>query len=216
MQLLLIRHAEPVRIAPGEGGGGPVDPELTARGRDEAQRLTAWLSCEQIDAVFTSPLKRARETAAPLARAHGLVAEVRDELTEYDSRADHYIPAEELKAGRDDRWQAMLDGRWEEFGGEPPERFRERVVPALDGIVASFPGGRVAVVCHGGVINVYLGALLALDRLLWFEPGYTSISRVAAARTGPRSVVSLNETAHLVGVRDPVAPPPPEPPAPTG
>jgi 2,3-bisphosphoglycerate-dependent phosphoglycerate mutase len=60
----------------------------------------------------------------------------------------------------------------------------------------------VAAVCHGGVINVYLAALLGLERHLWFEPGYTSISRVAAARTGERSVVTLNETAHLVATFD--------------
>ena len=53
------------------------------------------------------------------------------------------------------------------------------------------------------MINVYLGALLGLDRHLWFEPAYTSISRIAAARSGERSVVSLNETAHLVAARDP-------------
>jgi probable phosphoglycerate mutase len=203
MQLLLIRHAEPVRIGPGEGGGGPVDPELTARGRAQAERLAAWLACEPLDAVIASPLRRARQTAAPIAVAHGLDVEVGDDLVEYDARADHYIPAEELKAARGVRWQAMLDGRWEEFGGEAPERFRGRIVPALSSVVERFPGGRVAVVCHGGVINVYLGALLRLDRHLWFEPAYTSISRVAAARSGERSVVSLNETAHLIAARDP-------------
>ncbi|HEX6312426.1 MAG TPA: histidine phosphatase family protein, partial [Acidimicrobiia bacterium] len=124
------------------------------------------------------------ETAAPLAAGHRLEVEVGAELVEYDHRADHYIPAEELKAARDVRWQAMLDGRWEEFGGEPPDTFRARVVPALSAVVDRYPGGRVAVVCHGGVINVYLAALLGLDRHLWFEPAYTSISRVAAARTG--------------------------------
>ena len=60
----------------------------------------------------------------------------------------------------------------------------------------------VAAVCHGGVINVFLAALLGLERHLWFEPGYTSISRVAAARTGERSLVTLNETAHLVATFD--------------
>jgi probable phosphoglycerate mutase len=203
MELLLIRHAEPVRIAPGEGGDGPVDPALTARGRQQTDRLAAWLACEHLDAIIASPLRRAAETAAPVAEQHHLEVEVGPELMEYDAGADHYIPAEELKAARDERWQAMLDGRWEDFGGEAPDVFRARIVPALSAIVHRFPGGRVAVVCHGGVINVYLAALLGLDRHLWFEPAYTSISRVAAARTGARSVVSLNETAHLLAARDP-------------
>jgi broad specificity phosphatase PhoE len=202
MELLLIRHAEPVRIGPGEGGGGPVDPDLTARGRAQAERLAAWLAGERIDAVIASPLRRACQTAAPIAVVHGLEVEVGDALVEYDARADHYIPAEELKATRDVRWQAMLDGRWEEFGGEAPEQFRDRIVPALSSVVERFPGGRVAVVCHGGVINVYIGALLGLDRHLWFEPAYTSVSRIAAARSGERSVVTLNDTAHLIAARD--------------
>jgi len=216
MDLLLIRHAEPVRIGPGEGGGGPVDPPLTERGREEAERLAAWLALEPLDAVISSPLRRARETAQPLAHAYGLEVEVHDGLVEYDARADHYIPAEELKRTGDERWHAMLEGRWEEFGGEPPERFRARIVPTIDELIQRFAGARVAVVCHGGVINVYLAAMLGLDRHLWFEPGYTSISRVIASRSGPRSLATLNETSHLVAVRDPVAAPPPLPPGPTG
>jgi broad specificity phosphatase PhoE len=202
MDLLLIRHAEPVRIAPGEGGGGPVDPELTPRGRAQAQRLADWLAGEQLDAVVTSPLRRARETAAPVAAAHAIAIEIGPELIEYDAQADHYVPAEELKAEKDARWHAMIEGRWEDFGGEPPDQFRARIVPCLDAIIERSPGRRVAVVCHGGVINVYLAALLGLDRTLWFEPGYTSVSRVVAARSGPRSLVTLNETAHLFGARD--------------
>ena len=56
-------------------------------------------------------------------------------------------------------------------------------------------------VCHGAVINLYLGHVLGLARLLWFEPNYASISRVRASRDGVRSVVSLNETAHLEASR---------------
>jgi len=82
MDLLLIRHAEPVRIAPGEGGGGPVDPELTPRGRAQAGRLAAWLAGEQLDAVLTSPMRRARETAGPVAEAHALAVEIAPELIE--------------------------------------------------------------------------------------------------------------------------------------
>jgi probable phosphoglycerate mutase len=52
-------------------------------------------------------------------------------------------------------------------------------------------------VCHGGTVNVFLAHVLGLDRPLFFEPEYTSISRVAASRNGPRSVVSINETGHL-------------------
>lgn len=201
MDLLLIRHAEPERIAPGTTQA-PADPVLTGRGRDQARRLAQWLRHEPLDAVVSSPLRRARETADVVGNALGMHVELVEDLMEYDARADHYIPVEELRETRDHHWRAMVEGRWEEFGGEDPERFRRRIVPCVDALIERFPGGRVAAVCHGGVINVYLAALLGLERHLWFEPGYTSISRVAAARTGERSLVTLNETAHLVATFD--------------
>jgi len=201
VDLLLIRHAEPVRIGPGSGST-PADPHLTDRGRAQADRLARWLGAEPFDAVLSSPLRRARETAEPVGRALGLDVDVVDGLMEYDAQSDFYIPVEELRETRDHHWTAMIEGRWDELGGEPPDQFRARIVPCVDAIIERFPGGRVAAVCHGGVINVYLAALLGLDRHLWFHPEYTSVSRIAAARTGERSVASLNETAHLVATRD--------------
>jgi probable phosphoglycerate mutase len=59
----------------------------------------------------------------------------------------------------------------------------------------------VAVVCHGGVINAYLSSVLGIDPILFFEPYYTCVNRVLAARTGERSILSVNETGHLEGTR---------------
>ncbi|MGZ4797958.1 MAG: histidine phosphatase family protein [Acidimicrobiia bacterium] len=202
MELVLVRHAEPIRIGPEESGGEAVDPELTRRGYDQAVRLGAWLGVEPVHHVVSSPLRRAVETAQPVADAHRLEVEVVDGLQEWDANADHYIPMEELREAKDDRWAAMVEGRWEDYGGENPERFRARIVPAIDGIIDAHPGETVVVVCHGGVINVYLAALLGLPHHLWFDPGYTSISRVRAARAGARSLASLNEMAHLYATRE--------------
>jgi 2,3-bisphosphoglycerate-dependent phosphoglycerate mutase len=200
MDLLFIRHAEPERIAPGRGV--PADPALTARGREQADRLAAWLALEPIDVVLTSPQRRAVETAEPIARAHGLQVEVVDGLMEYDAQSDSYIPMEELRSTNDPHLSAMYEGRWEEFGAESTATFRARVATTLDEVVAANPGRRVVAVCHGGVINVALAVVLGLDRHLWFEPHYTSLSRLVASRTGVRSVASLNERAHLDARRE--------------
>jgi probable phosphoglycerate mutase len=96
----------------------------------------------------------------------------------------------------------MLEGRWEDFGGESPDVFRSRVATAVDELIARFPGQRVVAVCHGGVINVALAQVLGLERELWFDPMYTSLSRVVASRSGVRSVVSVNERAHLEARRE--------------
>ena len=90
----------------------------------------------------------------------------------------------------------MAEGRLEDFDVDPA-LFQQGIVAAIDRVIVANPGRTVGIVCHGGVINAYLAAVLGIDRLLFFEPGYTSISRVAASRSGHRSVVSLNELAHL-------------------
>ncbi|MBV9663060.1 MAG: histidine phosphatase family protein [Actinobacteria bacterium] len=193
MDLLLIRHAEPVRIVDAEG---PADPHLHERGLHQADRLAAWFADEPIDAVWSSPMKRARETAGPLAAAQGLPVLVDEELAEFDAEATSYIPIEELKAEKDERFLAMVEGRLEDFQVDP-EAFKLGVVGAIERVIEGHPGKKVAVVCHGGVINAYVGHILEIARPLWFEPGYTCINRIAASRGGVRSVVSLNEMAHL-------------------
>ena len=78
--------------------------------------------------------------------------------------------------------------------------FRSRVVGTIEELIDTHPGQRIAVVCHGGVINGYLCHVLGLPNPKgFFYPNYTSINRVAAARGGIRSVVTINETAHLRG-----------------
>jgi probable phosphoglycerate mutase len=202
MDLLWVRHGEPERIAPGLGV--PADPALTPLGREQAQRLADWLAPETIDAVVSSPLRRATETAAPIAAAHGLQVEIVEGLIEYDSKSDHYIPTEELAATKDERWLAMVEGRWESFGADPPEVFLARVNTTVDTLIDRFAGKRVVAVCHGGVVNVALGLVLGInaDRPLWFEPGYSSLHRVKASRSGIKSIASINELAHLQGRRD--------------
>jgi 2,3-bisphosphoglycerate-dependent phosphoglycerate mutase len=202
MELLLVRHAQPVRVEEGTVDGA-ADPELSAAGRVQAERLAAWLTVDAPDAVLTSPLRRARETAAPLADALGCSAEIVDGLAEYDAAAGEYIPIEDSRATKDERWYATIEGRWADVGGVDPHEFQAQVVPAMESLIARFPARRVAVFTHGGVLNVYLAHVLGLDAALWFHPEYTSLSRVHAARTGQRSVATLNETAHLYARREP-------------
>lgn len=194
MELLLIRHAEPVRIVEADG---PADPPLRDRGLVQAEELARHLAQERIDAIWSSPLRRARQTAAPLAAGHGLDVVIDEELAEWDRASTSYIPVEELKATNDERWVAMTEGRLEDYEIDPVE-FQAAVVAAMDRVVAAHPGQTVAVVCHGGVINAYIGKILGIRRPLWFEPVYASIHRVHASRTGVRSLFTLNEHAHVL------------------
>jgi probable phosphoglycerate mutase len=189
MELLLIRHALPVRVDEGSVDG-PADPQLSELGIGQAVALAEWLAEEKVDALYSSPMRRAMETAAPLAERLGLEVVVEDGVAEYDRDAASYIPVEELKAAGDPRWHQVP---------EQPEHFRGVVVEAVERIVATHPGQRVAIVCHGGVVNAYAAHVLGIDDVLFFLPHYTSISRVMAASSGERSIASLNEAAHLRG-----------------
>jgi 2,3-bisphosphoglycerate-dependent phosphoglycerate mutase len=201
VDLVIVRHGEPVRIEPGTTSGAPADPELTHRGRDQAQRVAAWLAHERFDALLVSPKLRAIETAQPISERLALTPIIDEEIIEYDRNADHYIPIEEMRAAKDPRLADMIAGRWDALGGEAPEVFRARMDAALSRIIHDYAGQRVVAVCHGGVANLMLALAAGLDRHLWFEPAYTSISRIVASRSGVRSVVSINETGHLVGER---------------
>jgi probable phosphoglycerate mutase len=194
MELLLIRHGLPIRREVEEG---TADPELSESGRLQAEHLATYLSSERLDAIYASPLRRAHQTAQPMAREQGLEIVLVDEVAEWDRNSNEYVPVEELKAANDPRWQAMLRGEWT-VHEETPEEFRGRIVDALEILIAKHTGHRIAVVCHGGVINGYLSHILGLPNPQgFFYPNYTSIHRVAAARSGERSIVTVNETSHL-------------------
>lgn len=194
MELILVRHALPERR---EVTDGPADPELSPQGHQQAERMAEYLGRERIDALYTSPLRRAKETAAPLALALDMPAVVVDDVAEWDRNSSEYVPIEQLKAENDPRYLEVIGHQWD--GADPIEDFEARVLGALDQLVADHAGDTICVVCHGGVINLYLAVVLELsgERTGFFYPNYTSIHRVAASRSGVRSIITINETSHL-------------------
>ena len=197
MELLIIRHALPVRRELTEG---IADPELAPEGLLQAGHLAKYLASEKIDAVYASPLRRAQQTAAPLAVLQKVGVTLIDDVAEWDRNSNEYVPVEELKATNDPRWQAMLRGEWN-VPEESADDFNKRTIGAVDKLIDLHSGHRIAIVCHGGVINAYLTYILGLSNYQqgFFYPNYTSIHRIAAARSGERSIVTINETSHLRG-----------------
>lgn len=194
MELILVRHALPVRR---ENTTGPADPELSEVGLAQADLFARYMGSEPLDALYSSPMRRALQTAEPLASVTTLSPVVVDGVAEFDQHANEYIPVEELKANNDPRWQEMVNGQWSEM--EDQKAFIDRVVDSLERIVGDHRGGKVLVTCHGGVINAYLSHVLGLESRQFFYPNYTSIHRIAASSNGHRSILSINETAHLRG-----------------
>jgi probable phosphoglycerate mutase len=196
VNLLLIRHALPLRVELTEGRA---DPPLSEEGFRQAALLGEWLKHEPIHALYASHLLRAQQTALPIAEAHGLEIVTEPDVAEFDRDASSYIPFEEIDRNSAE-FRAIVTGDYTAIGGPSPDEFMGKIVAAMDRIIEQHPSQTVAVVCHAGVINAYIARILELNRVIFFGPGYTSVNRVLANSSGMRGVGSLNELAHLRGI----------------
>ena len=191
MELILIRHGLPQHVETTDGS--PADPPLSEIGHTQAAQMATWLQHEAIDALYSSPMARAHQTAEPLARAQGLEIELEAGVAEFDQHSDAYVPVEKLKQLDYARWQRLMQGDLD----VDMDEFADTVITTLERIVQENRGRRAAVTCHGGVINVWTAHVIGFTPRLFFNPDYTSINRFQCASSGERSVITLNEAVHL-------------------
>ena len=196
----MIRHARPGREVLPEGSSA--DPGLTDLGRRQAEATAEFLSGEQIDHIVASSMRRAVDTAAPLAGRLGLDIEVSDDLRESDHRAHIYVPVEEMSPDDPDSAHYFDPDRDpnETIFPDGYEPFRQRVVRGFDAVVASNRSRTVAVFCHAMVTGAYLQTVMGVDEPLKLLVDYCGVSRVVASSTGERTVRSINETHHVRGL----------------
>lgn len=147
--ILLARHGETDWNRDGRFQGH-ADPSLNELGRRQARELGLRLRGEQIDAIWSSDLGRAKQTAFYVAGQFGLPVRLSGELREMDVGSWSGFTREEIAA----RWPEEYE-RWRETGrgwpdGEDFDAMQERVVGAILGIAAGHPGEQVLVVTHGG------------------------------------------------------------------
>ncbi|MCV7417809.1 histidine phosphatase family protein [Mycolicibacterium litorale] len=193
MQLLLVRHALPLRSEPGEGS----DPVLSEEGIEQAKRLPDALSRFPIARLVSSPQRRAVQTAQPVADALGLDVEVDDRLAEYDRDLPHYIPIEQIARENPQELERLMNGKLP--SGVDEDAFMARIFAAVDDIVTSAEReDTVAVFSHGGVINALLHRVLRTEKLLSFHVDYASVTRLLwSSRAGALTVASVNGTEHV-------------------
>jgi len=156
--ILLARHGE-TDWNRDDRFQGHADPPLNAAGRKQARVLADALAGEPLAAVYTSPLRRAAETAEIVAAPHGLRAEPVEGLREVDvgsweglTRAD----LEQRYPERFRRWLVEHEQGWED--GETYAEMGRRVVPALLALAERHDGGRILTVTHGGPIRAAIAA----------------------------------------------------------
>jgi probable phosphoglycerate mutase len=192
MQLLLVRHALPLRSEHGEGS----DPHLSDTGVEQAARLPEALARFPISRLLSSPQRRAIQTAEPVAAARDLTVEIDDRFAEYDRDLPMYIPVEQIRAENPEEWARLAQGHLPSAVDE--DAFRARVRAAVDDAVAAAgPEDTVAAFSHGGVINVLLHEILGTGRLLSFPIDYASVTSLRFSRTGTATVATVNSVEHV-------------------
>jgi 2,3-bisphosphoglycerate-dependent phosphoglycerate mutase len=185
-RLYLIRHGKAdhrsTRHVPTPRGPA-ADPPLDETGRAQAMALTRRLTLMPSPAaIYCSTLTRARQTIEPYLLATGRTAEYLDDLAEWHAGDWELKEFEEL-IGEHPEMPTRVLFQDPVFvlapNSEPVHAFRARVIDAVEGALAAHPDGDVWVVCHGGVINAYIGMILGVEEQeMFFLPANTSINTV--------------------------------------
>lgn len=198
-RVLAIRHGETAwnvdtRIQ------GSLDIGLNEKGRSQAERLGAALEQEPITAIYSSDLWRAYDTALAISRTTGVNIVTDEGLRErgfgvFEGKTFTEVEAHWPEQAR--LWR-QRDPDFCPEGGESLLQFRERVLTAAQRLTRQHPGEQIAIVAHGGVMDVLYRAATGqgiqairtwalgnavINRLLWTPAGFT--------------LVGWNDTQHL-------------------
>jgi probable phosphomutase (TIGR03848 family) len=198
--IVLVRHGVTDQTGVRLYGQGP-GVHLSPRGHEQAKVLADRLRSIRPAAVYSSPLERCRETAAPIAAAAGLTVHTERGILETDLGAWTGKTFGQVRRAR--LWRRILavpsSARFP--GGESLAEVQARTVRALETIADRHPRRSVVVVTHGDPIRLALAhfAGMHLDHFQRLEVAPGSISVVAAGHGGPR-VLRVNDTGALDGL----------------
>ena len=149
--LILARHGETDWNRDGRFQGH-ADPPLNERGREQARALAELLIDEPLEAIYSSDLRRAHETAQIVAQGKGLSVIVDPLLRERDVGHWSGLTLSEIEQRFPDQIRFWREGTIS--AGESRESLSERVVEAARRIAAAHPNGQVLVVTHGGAARM--------------------------------------------------------------
>ena len=207
-QLLLIRHGETEWNTAGRIQGFR-DIALSERGLRQAQVLARHLEGQVLDAVYSSDLTRAMQTAEPLARQRGVTLRIDPRLKErgFGLFEGHtYAEAEANWPHEYAIWRQRDPGHAVP-GGESYRDARVRVLASLDEMARRHAGQTIAVITHGGVLDIIYRTA---EGIAWETPRShllpnASINRVRM-RPGPElQVLAWAQSSHLEDARDEIS-----------
>ncbi len=199
--VLMVRHGRTPttgKVLPGRAKG----LHLSAEGQAEAEAVALRLAGIKVDAIYASPLERARETAAPFAKASGLrIIQHRGllecEFGEWTGKnlADLYKLPE---------WSTVqkYPSGFRFPGGESFSEMQTRMTGAIAQLVASHPGGTVACFSHADPIKAAVADALGthLDLFQRISISTCSVTAIAYGPSGP-NVLTVNETGNLSALK---------------
>lgn len=199
-RLLLVRHAvteETGKTLSGQTRG----IDLSEEGKAQAKALGERLTTLPVAAVYASPLERTRQTADPIADAHGLEVRELPDVIDYDVGEWTGKPLSELAKG--DLWRVIqaAPSRVVFPGGEALAGMQARVVAGLDRVVAEHAGRLVVVSTHADVVKAAVAHYIGLHFDLFQRLVVAPASVTALAFSGPfASLVLFNDTGALDGL----------------
>lgn len=218
VELVLVRHGEPEWV---RDGFNIDDPPLTERGHEQARLLAGRLRDQSFDQILVSPMRRARQTAAPLLEALGQPEVIDDWLEEIRNPVWQGTPAEKAEEAFAEERNRPSHERWEGLeGGEPVRDFVARIrlgaqlflaergiEPAREDLPVwrlARPEQRILLIAHAGTNTVFICHLLGLTPVPWewdrFILGHASVTRVEAMPTGDGyafGLARLSDVEHL-------------------
>ena len=194
-QLLLIRHGENEYTRSGKLAGWTPGVHLNDAGQKQAEALAKRLALAPIMAIYSSPLERARETAAPLAKAKGLKVEISTGLGEV--RYGSWTGKSLKRLARTKLWAVVQHhpSAMEFPEGESLWNVQARVVEALEQIARAHPKELVAAFSHADIIKLavayYLGMPLDLFQRIMINTASVTLLHLGHGQT---ALVKLNDT----------------------
>ncbi|KPJ53505.1 MAG: hypothetical protein AMJ37_01350 [Dehalococcoidia bacterium DG_18] len=199
MRLILVRHGETSwnqenRVL------GHTEIELNEKGRKQAERLALALKDETLAAIYSSPLRRARETAEEIARFHGLEVVTDDGLKEVDAGELDGLTFQEMMERYGDFLKEWVkdEPSLRMPGGESIAELQQRTWPAVERMVRDHPDGIVILVSHAfAILSIICKAIgLSLSHFRRLRLSTASISILNFGGRGT-SLVLFNDTCHL-------------------
>jgi broad specificity phosphatase PhoE len=200
--LYLVRHGATAnnRARPPRLQGRRTDLDLSEEGQEEARRTGQLLSTRRVDAVYSSPLLRARRTAEAIARPHGLSIQQIEPLIEVDVGQWEGRAWDEIERTWPEAYRAFADDAAVNpyLGGENLGSVQARVVPVIEQLAADNQGRSIIVVAHNVVNRCYLAHVLGIPLAQYRAiPQDNCGVNLLRYRDGHMKAVTINAVFHL-------------------